>query len=282
MISVVIPAYNREKTITRAINSVLNQTYKDLELIIVDDNSTDGTEKAVKAVKDSRINYYKLEENKGACFARNFGASKANGEYIAFQDSDDEWLANKLELQMSEMKKNNADMVFARLKLYEEDIPNKCVRSAPRENKKSGVITYEELLSKTLVTTPTILIKKQIFDEIKFDEEMPRFQDWEFSLRVAKKYKVYYIAKDVMKAYRQNNSITNQNNKGVIALNRLYIKNKEAFEENKKAYANLQILLGECYAKNKQDYKEYLKKSLKTKFTIINLLRIIKIIYKNR
>ena len=282
MISVVIPAYNREKTITRAINSVLNQTYKDLELIIVDDNSTDGTEKAVKAVKDSRINYYKLEENKGACFARNFGASKANGEYIAFQDSDDEWLANKLELQMSEMKKNNADMVFARLKLYEEDIPNKCVRSAPRENKKSGVITYEELLSKTLVTTPTILIKKQIFDEIKFDEEMPRFQDWEFSLRVAKKYKVYYIAKDVMKAYRQNNSITNQNNKGVIALNRLYIKNKEAFEENKKAYANLQILLGECYAKNKQDYKEYLKKSLKTKFIIINLLRIIKIIYKNR
>lgn len=282
MISVVIPAYNREKTITRAINSVLNQTYKDLELIIVDDNSTDGTEKAVKAVKDSRINYYKLEENKGACFARNFGVSKANGEYIAFQDSDDEWLANKLELQMSEMKKNNADMVFARLKVYEEDIPNKCIRSAPRENKKSGVITYEELLSKTLVTTPTILIKKQIFDEIKFDEEMPRFQDWEFSLRVAKKYKVYYIAKDVMKAYRQNNSITNQNNKGVTALNRLYIKNKEAFEENKKAYANLQILLGECYAKNKQDYKEYLKKSLKTKFTIINLLRIIKIIYKNR
>lgn len=282
MISVVIPAYNREKTITRAINSVLNQTYKDLELIIIDDNSTDETQKVVESINDDRINYYKLSENKGACYARNFGASKAKGQYIAFQDSDDEWFSDKLEIQMEEMKKNDADMVFSRVQLYEEGNNQKYIGTAPKKNKKSGIITYEELLSKTIIGTPTILVKKETFDEIKFDEEMPRFQDWEFSLRLAKKHKIYYIAKDVMKAYRQANSITNQNNKGIIALNKIYDKNKEGYKKNKKAYANIQILLGECYIKNGQEYKECFEKSLKTKFSIINLLRIIKILYKNK
>lgn len=96
MVSVIIPSYNRENTIVRAVNSVLNQTYKDIEVIVVDDCSKDRTLELLSSIKDERLKFFKLEKNSGACVARNFGIEKANGEFIAFQDSDDEWLPEKL------------------------------------------------------------------------------------------------------------------------------------------------------------------------------------------
>lgn len=99
-VSVIIPTYNRAHLIGRAIKSVLNQTYKDFEIIIVDDGSTDKTEEVVKDFKDERVRYIRREKNKGGSAARNTGIKAARGEYIAFQDSDDEWLPEKLEKQM--------------------------------------------------------------------------------------------------------------------------------------------------------------------------------------
>ena len=84
MVSVIIPTYNRGSLIGRAIVSVLNQTYKDIEVLVIDDASTDYTETVVDSIKDERLHYYKLEKNGGACRARNVGISKAQGEYIAF------------------------------------------------------------------------------------------------------------------------------------------------------------------------------------------------------
>ena len=100
LVSVVLPTFNRERLLPRAINSVLNQTYKNLELIIVNDGSTDDTEKVVKGYSDKRIRYYKQELNKGGSAARNVGIKLARGELISFQDSDDEWLPEKLERQV--------------------------------------------------------------------------------------------------------------------------------------------------------------------------------------
>lgn len=88
MISVVIPTYNRAQTIRMAVDSVLNQTYRDIELIIVDDASTDGTQDVVTQIADDRIRYLRLEQRSGACNARNIGALSARGEFISFQDSD--------------------------------------------------------------------------------------------------------------------------------------------------------------------------------------------------
>lgn len=84
MVTVIIPSYNREKTIKRAVDSVLNQTYKDIEVIVVDDCSTDNTLDVVKSIKDSRLKVFKLNENSGACVARNFGIEKA--KYVAITD----------------------------------------------------------------------------------------------------------------------------------------------------------------------------------------------------
>ena len=93
-VSVVIPTFNRADTIGDSIKSVLEQTFKDFEVIVVDDGSTDGTESVVAAFGDSRIKYI-MQDNAGACAARNNGIRHANGEYIAFQDSDDYWMPRK-------------------------------------------------------------------------------------------------------------------------------------------------------------------------------------------
>src|SRR3989344_1865760 len=98
-VSVVLPTYNRAHTLERAVRSVLNQTHKDFELIVVDDGSTDNTRDIVVSFADGRIRYIKHESNKGVAEARNTGIGASRASLIAFQDSDDEWLPHKLALQ---------------------------------------------------------------------------------------------------------------------------------------------------------------------------------------
>ena len=115
LISVIIPTYNRGSLILGAVNSVLNQTYRNIELLVVDDCSTDNTSQILENLKDSRIKYIRLEKNSGACTARNKGIEYASGEFIAFNDSDDLWLPEKLERQLAFLKENNADIVLCKM-----------------------------------------------------------------------------------------------------------------------------------------------------------------------
>src|SRR5690606_34153532 len=107
LISVIIPTYNRYTTLLRAIQSVKNQTYQNYEIIVVDDGSTDET----ADLHDGSFSYYKLTENRGVSFARNFGAEKACGEYLAFLDSDDEWDREKLSMQVECIKRTQTKLV---------------------------------------------------------------------------------------------------------------------------------------------------------------------------
>ncbi len=104
LVSVIIPTYNRAKTLPRAIKSALSQSYKNIEVIIVDDGSTDNTEEIVKNYQDSRIVFLKHITNEGCAAALNTGISNVKGEYVAFLDSDDEWLPTKIEKQMVKFK----------------------------------------------------------------------------------------------------------------------------------------------------------------------------------
>ena len=112
-VSIILPTYNRAYIIEKGINSLLNQTYQDFEIIIVDDGSTDNTEEIIKKLqeKDKRIKYIKLKTNKGAATARNIGIKAARGEYIAFQDSDDEWMHEKLEKQVKVLDTSSKEVV---------------------------------------------------------------------------------------------------------------------------------------------------------------------------
>ena len=114
-VSVIIPTYNRADTIKRSIDSVLMQTYGDLEIIVVDDGSTDHTEQIVREYTDSRVRYIRTDGRYGANHARNIGIENAGGEFIAFQDSDDEWHSDKLEKQMRILlNQKQVDIVFTR------------------------------------------------------------------------------------------------------------------------------------------------------------------------
>ena len=119
MVSVIIPTYNRAHVLPRAIESVLKQTYTELELIVVDDASTDDTAAVMTAITDPRVRYVRKEHG-GAAAARNRGIAEAKGEFIAFQDSDDVWHSDKLEKQLAYLQAERADAVFCAFHRCEE------------------------------------------------------------------------------------------------------------------------------------------------------------------
>ena len=112
LISVVIPTYNRKDKLPACIQSVLAQTYANLEVIVVDDASTDGTQHLFDAPGDPRVHYVRYEQNRGACYARNLGAQRAHGSILAFQDSDDLWHADKLPKQYDLLMATGADLCY--------------------------------------------------------------------------------------------------------------------------------------------------------------------------
>lgn len=230
MISVVIPSYNRAATIERSVNSVLNQTYKDIEVIVVDDCSTDNTFDVVKKLinADNRVRYYKLDKNSGACVARNKGLELAQGEYIAFQDSDDEWLPEKLELQMKAMTKNQADACFCQFTRFnahgEMVVPNL----------ESGFVPRDVLLAESIVSTQTLIGKKHIFDNVKFDSAMPRLQDYDIVVRLSKNSTFYLLAQPLVNMYEQSDSISTNWEKLKTAMEVLKRKYQEDIKNNKK------------------------------------------------
>lgn len=276
MISVVIPTYNRATTIEKCLDSVLNQTYKDIEVIIVDDCSTDDTVSVVEqySKKTDKIKLYVLEKNSGACVARNYGVSKSKGEYIAFQDSDDIWRSNKLESQYNTLVQNNSDVVFCAMQLNYSD-GNHRGKKVPNNSYKKGFINFDLLLEKSVISTQTIFGKKECFERVQFDPNMPRLQDWDLMLRVVKEFKVFYLDEVLVDAYVQKNSISGNPNKGIIALNLILKKHESDFSRLKKAMANYWCFMAFFQIQLKQSPMDSYKKSLSTCFTPVNFAKSI-------
>lgn len=184
MISVVIPAYNREGTIREAVESVLAQTWTDLEVIVVDDGSTDATADVVEAIPDGRVRCIR-RENGGACRARNAGIDAARGEYVAFQDSDDLWLPEKLEKQMQALEDSGAAIVACRLVENWEDGTQLLLPV----NIRAGFRSQRDNLFG--FGTQTLLARREVFERFRFDPEMPRLQEFELLYRITAEYPLY-------------------------------------------------------------------------------------------
>lgn len=211
LVSVIIPVYNRENTILRSLNSVLMQTYHNIEVIIVDDCSTDSTVQLIETCMDDRVELVRLPSNCGANTARNRGIEHASGLFIAFQDSDDEWMANKLEKQVRYMLETGVSASYCPYFLYGY---KKCNIIPPEYlNHDYCEFNIENTLKKcNVIGTPTLILKKEVFSVIgMFDEEMERLQDYELVIRLSKKYKIGYIDEPLVKAYRSPKSITSDN-----------------------------------------------------------------------
>lgn len=199
LISVIIPVYNREKFIKESMISVINQTYKNFELIIYNDGSTDKTDESIKKVcklyPSYKIKYINSPNNKGPSFARNRGVEIANGEYIAFLDSDDLWLKNKLSTQIKYMIDNNWQIC----QTEEIWIRNgKRVNPQQKHKKHSGYI-FDKALKLCIVSPSAVMMKKYIFYEFGgFDETLPACEDYDLWLKISSKYPIYLIEKKLV------------------------------------------------------------------------------------
>lgn len=218
LVSVVIPTYNRAYCIKIAIESVLVQDYEKMEIIVVDDASTDNTEEVIQSINDSRIRYIRNKENCGAAASRNRGIGMAKGVYIAFQDSDDIWQEGKLKKQIELIQKKNYGMVYA-------GFEQKCVNGGkiriPRDDMPQEMLSgevYPYLLSESYIGTPTMVIQKEILKEINgFDENMKNYEDYDLALRIAKNYKIGYINEVLIKSETSENSIDGNIIQGIIS-----------------------------------------------------------------
>jgi lipopolysaccharide biosynthesis glycosyltransferase len=209
-VSVIIPTYNRADMITESVKSVLNQTYADFELLVVDDGSTDDTKQVVESIRDERIRYIAMPENGGAGAARNEGIRQAKYDYIAFQDSDDYWLPEKLEKQMKLLAQHpEAGLVYC---AYECRLSNGAVQIVPsREilmNEKSGHI-YEYMLERNTIGAPTVLMRRECLEKTGiFNEKLSALEDWELFLRISKEYEIAYLDEALVKVHPQNDGVS--------------------------------------------------------------------------
>ncbi len=143
LVSVIMPSYNTAKFIKETVDSVINQTYQNFEIIIVDDCSTDNTDEVIAGIKDERIKYIKNEKNSGAAVSRNRALREAKGKWIAFLDSDDVWLPQKLEKQISFMKQNGYKFSYTEYtEVDEESNPTGVRVTGPKKITKTGMYNY--------------------------------------------------------------------------------------------------------------------------------------------
>lgn len=207
LVSAIIPTYNRSHLLRRSISSVLNQTHKSIECIVVDDCSTDDTERLISSMSDDRIRYIRMPINSGACAARNEGILAAKGKYIAFNDSDDVWKANKIETQLEAMRSSKADICFCALERH--GYANS-IDIFPDQDKfgTNKFIPFDVLLSCSLAGTPSIIAKRELFESCLFDKEMKCFQDWEWMINASRNASVYYVSEPLVELYLQADSIT--------------------------------------------------------------------------
>lgn len=251
-VSVIIPTYNRAHLIGRAIQSVLDQTYEDYEIIVVDDRSTDNTEEVINEFrkKDERIRYIRHEKNKGGSAARNTGIKAAQGVYIAFHDSDDEWFPRKLAKQMEFFSTAKAVVGVTYTGFWRIEGDKKVYIPWSWVAKKDGNI-HQELLKGNFVGTPSIVTRKECFERAGlFDESLPRLQDWDLVLRLSKHYDFKCIDEPLLNSYYTIDSIS-ANNEGFIKAFKLILsKHFDDFAKDNKYLSNSYYFFGNYLCSN--------------------------------
>ncbi|MFC4025018.1 glycosyltransferase family 2 protein [Oceanobacillus longus] len=205
LISVITPSYNAEKFIGNTIESVLNQTYPTWEMVIVDDRSTDNTPSIVKEYmkRDNRIKLIILEENSGSAVARNTAMENAKGQYIAFLDSDDLWLPEKLDKQLQFMREKDIAFSFTKyVRILEDGTKTNAVSDAPES------VNYDDLMKRCVIGCLTVMLDRDKIGDLKMVNIRTR-QDYVYWLTITKNGFLAYGIPEVLAEYRLvDNSIS--------------------------------------------------------------------------
>ena len=263
MVSVIIPVYNRIDTLRKAIESVLGQNYKDIEILVIDDCSDKPISSLIESFNTSLIRYFRFNKKTNANVARNKGIKESKGDYIAFLDSDDKWDKTHLVNSLQFISQHKLDGVYSGINVHRE------INSVyiPREiNKDEFFINY--LFDGGLCQTSTIVVEKDCIVNNLFDETLERHQDWDFSIRFYNKYNFKLMQECNVNVYW--NQIHNRQVN--LSASKLFIKKyyKEISNKNyhkyhrnmyhlaKKICANYKVL--EYYEKNSFCFKQDLTK----------------------
>lgn len=271
-VTAIITTHNRCELLKKAIKSVLNQTYKNIEIIVVDDNSDDNTEKYMQnIIKENPEIKYKRLTNKnlsGGNYARNVGIKESTGEYIAFLDDDDEWMPEKIEKQVNVLKNNNdVDLVICG-KIVEYNFGEKYEEGKYFLEKKQNCSKL--ILYKIIGVTSTMMFSKNILNEVGyFDEKLKFWQEYDLSIRICQKSKVYFLNEPLI-LYRINEKDKNRKTNKIDGwyADTQYIKEKyknliDKLSDDEKKKVDLNIYqdgVKRCsLAKDKKRKKEFLK-----------------------
>ncbi|MEG0473953.1 MAG: glycosyltransferase family 2 protein, partial [Solibacillus sp.] len=186
LVSVVISTYNSREPLKKAITSVINQTYDNIEIIIVDNHSTDDTEQLILEMNVSNILYVCLPENSNGCVPRNRGILASNGRFIAFLHSDDSWLPTKIEYQMASIEQHakNFDNILCFTDLIIETKHwKKQIRNTSFNEQQMSIMDYM-IAQQNIVQTSTYIVSATLAKRSLFNEQLTTHQDWDFCMRL--------------------------------------------------------------------------------------------------
>lgn len=288
-VSVVIPTHNRPELLKRAIQSVLDQSFQDFEIIVVDDGAEERGEEVVSGFRDKRINYVANQVSEGAPATRNKGMVNSKGEYIAFLDDDDEWLKDKLKKQVEALEREDKSvvMVFCGIKKYDEH-GNFIEEILSKDN---GVVwPFEEILRRSYIWTSTIMIRKEVMQKgVMFDVNLKKNQEWDLELQLLKIGKFYSINESLVKLniLGEDQHLGGKKNiKNIIDGFIFFINKHQAdYKKNKKALAFCYLRLATMYVSNDQREEAigYMYKSWKTQpRQILTMIFLIKLLFRYR
>ena len=265
-VSVIIPAYNYARYIAEAIDSALAQTHAPLEVIVVDDESTDDTPRVLAAYGD-RIRAIR-QRNGGAGAARNTGIAAARGEYVAFLDADDVWLPRKLELQLQRFEADpGLGLVHCAAEVI--DAQGRTVDFVLEGHEGWVGMEMLRLDGHVMSLGSNLLVPRRIVEEAGgFDARLPPSEDWDFAYRVASRYPVAYIAEPLVR-YRQHGggihlNIPEMERSMLLALDKAFTSRDPAVQALRAhSYGQLHRILAGCYFQAHQPGK-FLRHAVKS------------------
>lgn len=264
-VDIIIPTYNREKYLREAINSVLNQTYQDYKIIVIDDGSTDNTREIMEKYVTNypnRIKYF-YQMNKGPSAARNKGIAASQAMFIAFLDSDDMWYPEKLEVQISFLERNpQFSMCFSESEVINANGNTVYFTNLRKSIPRDGWI-LKYILQKPSIFTPSVIIRRNVFSSIgTFDESMGNIgEDTDLFLRVALNFQVCLIERPLIKCriHEQNISFDPLAYGYRIQIYKRFLRQNKLFhKQNKrliaKIFAEIYLKFAEILINNNQEW----------------------------
>lgn len=266
-VSVIIPTHNRAEYLCAAIASVLNQTFKDIEIIVADDGSTDHTREVVRSFKDKRIKYIANKRNLGPSATRNYAILESKGEYIAFLDDDDEWVPEKLQKQVELLDICPPDIcgVYSD-RLIIDRLSNKIISEGLQSNRVRGNL-LSQLTIRNQINTCTVLLRKRCLDKVGlFDETISYMEDRDLWIRLSLNWDFEYINEPLTRTYvHKQGHLSARLKEQIKGREKLLTKYSNLFNQERKTWSKLHLLQGAqyCQLKNMKKGRRNFVKGIK-------------------